>query len=56
MAKMDWSKLRHAGKLTETHETKRPEKAKGGWSHVKRAPVVTFNAEQKAEYLRGLGL
>lgn len=54
--RMKWEGLRHAGKPTEQAEVKKPEKAKGGQSNIKRQPVRTLTDAEKAEWLRGYGL
>ncbi len=56
MSRIKWEKLRHAGKPMEQAEKTKPEKAKGGWSHIAREPVKTYSAVERADYLKGLGL
>lgn len=55
MSKRNFSKLRHAGKALDKKGGK-PIEVKGGWSHIKREPVKTFTDEEKAAWLRSLGL
>ena len=54
MSRIDHNRLRHRGKPTETPKAKPQSIA--GWSHIKREPVRILTAEERAEWLRGLGL
>lgn len=53
--RIDFSKLRHAGKPTDK-DGQRPELAKGCNTNIKRQPVRVFSDEEKAAWLKGLGL
>lgn len=56
MSKINHTKQRHRGKATLLAQEPKTEKAKAGWSHVKREPVRTFTAEERAAYMRGTTL
>ena len=46
MGELNWNRLRHDGKLKEPAWIEEPEKLKGCWTHVERAPVRHVSIEE----------
>lgn len=53
MSRLNYSKLRHAGKPVEGPK---PKPIQGCNTNIKRQPCRVFTAEEKAAWLRELGL
>lgn len=50
MSRMDWGKAKRRRDSEEANP--RDDRPKGGWTHVKPAPVKTYTAEERAAFMR----
>lgn len=51
-SKINYDKLKHIGNIKTPAIDKPKEKAKGGWTHIKRKPVKQFSKSEIDEWIK----